>query len=432
MKVAITTLGCKVNQYDSAALATQLGGAGHTIQGFEPGADVYIVNTCSITDRADAESRQLARRIKRWNPDARVIMTGCYAQANPNGAAALPEVDFIIGLDRRAELLRALNGELAGDGRVFVSDLRKTDAQPPLGAEMFGGRTRAFLKVQDGCDLFCTFCIVPWSRGRSRSVPPRTILAELEKLAALGFEEVVLTGIHLGGYGADLQPQIGLADLVEMVAERAPVTRVRLSSIDPPEISPRLLDIMRRSDVLCHHVHMPVQAGEDGVLRRMRRRYDTRLLRDVVAEIRRQLPEAGLGTDVIAGFPAESEQEFDRSLVLLEELSFSYFHVFPYSRRSGTTAAKLPGHLPKRLIRGRAQRLRKLSDRKRAAFAAGFLGKTLRVLPEAGGQRDVLSGYARNYVRVVLPGQPVEPNREISVRVRSVRGAVAEGVIGRG
>jgi threonylcarbamoyladenosine tRNA methylthiotransferase MtaB len=431
MKVAITTLGCKVNQYDSAALATQLGGAGHTIQAFEPGADVYIVNTCSITDRADAESRQLARRIKRWNPDARIIMTGCYAQANPNGAAAVPEVDFVIGLDRRGELLQALNGDLAGNGRVFVSNLRKADGQPPLGAEIFGGRTRAFLKVQDGCDLFCTFCIVPWSRGRSRSVPPRALLAELDKLASLGFQEVVLTGIHLGGYGADLQPRIGLTDLVEMIAERAPVARVRLSSIDPPEISARLLDVMRHSDVLCHHLHMPVQAAEDGVLQRMRRRYDTRLVRDVVAEIRRQLPNAGLGTDVIAGFPAESEQEFDRSLALLEELSFTYFHVFPYSRRSGTTAAKLPGQLPKGLIAARAHKLRKLSDRKRAAFAAGTVGKMLRVLPEAGGKGGVLSGYARNYVRVVLPRQPVEPNREVAVRIHSVRGAVAEGVVGR-
>ncbi len=431
MKIAITTLGCKVNQYDSAALATQLGHAGHTIHPFEPGADAYIVNTCTITDRADAESRQLARRVKRWNPRARIIMTGCYAQANPAGAAAVPEVDFVIGLDRRSELLRALSGDLDTE-RVVVSDLRRTESQPPLGAEVFGGRTRAFLKVQDGCDLFCTFCIVPWSRGRSRSVPPRAILAEIDKLAALGFQEVVLTGIHLGGYGEDLQPRVCLADLVEMIAERAAVPRLRLSSIDPPEITPRLLDIMRRSEAVCPHLHMPVQAAEDGVLRRMRRRYDTRLLRDVVAEIRRQLPDAGLGTDVIAGFPGETEGDFESGRALLDELPFSYFHVFPYSRRRGTTAVKLSGHLPKAVIAARAQRLRKLGEHKRGAFAAGFVGAMLRVLPE-GTQVPgrVLSGYARNYVRVRVRGDALAANREVSVRVGSVRGALAEGVVER-
>ena len=259
MKIAITTLGCKVNRYDSAALATQLGHAGHTIHPFEPGADAYIVNSCTITDRADAESRQLARRIKRWNPAARIIMTGCYAQANPAGAAAVPEVDFVIGLDRRYELC---GPERRARRRADLRQRpRRADGRPPLGAEVFGGRTRAFLKVQDGCDLFCTFCIVPWSRGRSRSVSPRAILAEIDKLAARGFQEVVLTGIHLGGYGEDLQPRMGLADLVEMIAERAAVPRLRLSSIDPPEVTPRLLDIMRRSETVCDHLHMPVAGG---------------------------------------------------------------------------------------------------------------------------------------------------------------------------
>jgi len=427
MKVAITTLGCKVNQYDTASLATDLARAGHLVGEFGPGADVYIVNSCTVTDRADAESRRLARRAKRWNPTARVIMTGCYAAANPSAVAAVSEVDFVISLGRRAELLGAVAGTF--DERVSVDNLRKAEGAPLLGAETFADRTRAFLKVQDGCDLFCTFCIVPWSRGRSRSVQPRTILAELEALSRRGFQEVVLTGIHLGGYGRDLQPQIGLADLVEMIAERAPLRRVRLSSIDPPEVSQRLLEIIRRSEVLCPHLHMPVQAGDDEVLQGMRRRYDRSAIIDAVAEIRRHLPDAGLGTDVIAGFPGESDAHFARTVELLDALSFTYFHVFPYSRRSGTTAAKAGGHVPKATIAARAQRLRKIGERKRAAFAAQFLGERLQVLVEgddANGSRR--TGYARNYVRVMLT-ETAAVNREVSVRVTGLRGGCAEGVV---
>jgi threonylcarbamoyladenosine tRNA methylthiotransferase MtaB len=431
MRIAITTLGCKVNQYDAASLATELRRAGHSVQAFGPGADVYIVNSCTVTDRADAASRRLARCVKRWNPSARVIMTGCYAQTKPELVAAVPEVDFVIGLSRRHELLGAVDGLIDGRGeRIFLDNLRKVEELPQLGAEVFGGRTRAVLKVQDGCDLFCTFCIVPWSRGRSRSVPPRMILAELDGLAALGFQEVVLTGIHLGGYGQDLEPEIGLADLVEMIAERAIVPRVRLSSVDPPEVSPRLLDILRRSEVMCPHLHVPVQAANDSVLRRMRRRYDSALLRDVATEVRRQLPDAGLGTDVIAGFPGETDAEFATTAAVLEELPFTYFHVFPYSRRSGTTAAKQPGHLGKALIAARAQQLRKIGERKRAGFARRFIGRSLQVLPETeSAAGEPLSGYARNYIRVTLTGEAARPNREVTVRVRTVRGSAAEGIV---
>ncbi|MBI4515357.1 MAG: tRNA (N(6)-L-threonylcarbamoyladenosine(37)-C(2))-methylthiotransferase MtaB [Deltaproteobacteria bacterium] len=428
MKVAITTLGCKVNQYDSAALASELGRDGHSLVPFEAGADVYIVNTCTVTDRADWESRQLLRRVKRWNPSARVVMTGCYVQANPQGVAAVDGVDFAIGLNRRDELVRAVRGEFGPkQAQVLVDNLRQAEGPPLLGAEVFSGRTRAFLKVQDGCDQFCTFCVVPWSRGRSRSVPPRAILAELDKLADCGFQEVVLAGIHLGGYGHDLRPQMGLAELVEMVAERARLARIRLSSVDPPEVSPRLLEIMRRSDRVCPHLHVPVQAGDDAVLQRMRRRYDTRLVRDVLAEVRLQLPDAGIGTDLIAGFPGETELEFERTSALLDSLPFTYFHVFPYSRRAGTTAAKLAGHLPKPVVAARARRLRRLGERKRAAFASSLAGCQLRVLLEAGAAP--VSGYSRNYVRVLVPGSGPAPNHEVSVRVTAVRGAVVEGDI---
>jgi threonylcarbamoyladenosine tRNA methylthiotransferase MtaB len=425
VKVAITTLGCKVNQYDSASLSTLLQHEGHTLVAFEPGADAYIVNSCTITDRADVESRGLARRAKRWNPGSLVIMTGCYAQTNPTIASRVPEVDFVIGLSRREDLLRALAGE--GE-RMLVDDLRKATRAPLLGAETFGGRTRAFLKVQDGCDLFCTFCIVPWSRGRSRSVPPREILGQLEHLANRGFQEVVLTGIHLGGYGIDLRPKMDLADLVEMIAERPIVPRVRLSSIDPPEVSESLLRVMKQSEVLCPHLHVPVQAVDDTVLRRMRRRYDTMLVRDVAQQIRAQLPDAALGTDVIAGFPGETSGQFQRTAERLADLPFTYFHVFPYSRRTGTTAAKLAGHMPRAEILARARALRKLGERKKVEFAARFVGERLRVLPEQKRVGGAVTGYARNYVRVRM----VSAERlggEVNVRVRSAHGGIVEATV---
>jgi len=430
MRVALTTLGCKVNQYDTATMETVLRAEGCEVVAFAPGADVYVVNSCTVTDRADAESRQLVRRARRLNPLARVILTGCFAQASPGRAAEVGEADYVVGIGRLPDLLRAVRGEIAAtEGRVLVDNLRKAARVTTLGAEVFAGQTRAFLKVQEGCDLFCTFCIVPFARGRSRSVEPRRVVAELQRLAARGFREVVLTGVHLGGYGQDLAPRIGLADLVEMIAELAPVPRVRLSSIDPPEVTPRLLDIMARSTVLCPHLHMPVQAGADPVLRRMRRQYDTQLVRDVAAEIERVLPDAGLGTDVIAGFPGESEADFAASAALLSQLPFTYFHVFPYSRRTGTTAAKLDGAVPAPVIAARAAALRRLGGAKRRAFAARFVGRTLRVLVESTRDRDtgLLIGYARNYVRVLLDGRDDLVNSEVGVRVSERRGDRVRG-----
>jgi threonylcarbamoyladenosine tRNA methylthiotransferase MtaB len=391
---------------------------------FAAGADVYVVNSCAVTDRADAESRQLARRARRLNPQGRVILTGCFAQTSPQ-RAALPEVDYVIGVGRLPDVLRAVREQLpAGEGRVFVDNLRKAEQVTTFGAEVFSGQTRAFLKVQEGCDLFCAFCIVPFARGRSRSVAPRRVLDELTRLAAAGFREVVLTGIHLGGYGKDLTPALSLADLVEMIAEAAPLPRIRLSSIDPPEITPRLLDLVARSAVLCPHLHVPVQAAADGVLRRMRRLYDSAMVRDVAAEVMRSLPHAALGTDVIAGFPGESEAEFASGLALLADAPFSYFHVFPYSRRRGTTAAKASDHLPAQTIRTRADALRRLGAAKRRAFAERWVGADLEVLVESTRDRASghLVGYSRNYARVLLDGPDELSNTEVRVRAVAQRG----------
>lgn len=427
MRVAITTLGCKVNQYDSATLETRLRADGCTMVPFSGAADVYVVNSCSVTDRADMESKQLARRARRTNPAARVILTGCFAQSNST-AAAIPEVDHVVGLNRLDDLVRAVDGSLDAGDRVRVDDLRTARQVQTIGAEVFSGQTRAFLKVQEGCDLFCTFCIVPFSRGRSRSVPPRKVLEQMTMLADRGFREVVLTGIHLGAYGEDLEPSRDLAALLEMLVEHSPVERIRLSSIDPPEVTPRILDLIAADNALCPHLHIPVQAGEDSVLRRMRRKYDAAFVRELLDEIRTRMPDTAIGTDVIAGFPGETQAQFETTERMLAELPFTYFHVFPYSRRSGTTAAKLPGHLAAAEIKGRAERLRRLGETKRHAFAGRFVGKCLPVLVEKGsGDRGLRRGYSRNYQRVGFDSQASLTNQEVWVEVVRLVGGSLEG-----
>lgn len=431
LRVAITTLGCKVNQYDTATIADRLQANGHQLVSFSDPADVYIVNSCTVTNQADAESRQLARRAKRANPSARVIMTGCYAQANPHAVAKVPEVDHVVGLNRLDDLLRAVSAQLAQ--RIAVSNLRKEGrvSVDTLGAVTFNGQTRAFLKIQEGCDLFCTFCIVPLSRGKSRSVPPRVVLEQLDRLAAQGFQEVVLTGIHLGGYGEDLDPPINLSWLLEAIEKRQPIPRVRISSIDPHEFNEELLQVLSRAKILCPHLHIPMQSGDDTVLARMRRRYDTALARDVLARLRETLPQAALGTDFIVGFPGEGDKEFARSLSFLAESPFTYFHVFPYSVRNGTTAAKYHEKVPQPVIDERVRLVRKLGAQKKAAFARNFIGQTLPVLFEHTRDKSTnhLKGYSRNYLRVLAPGEDAFMNREVSVRITRTNGETLWGEI---
>ena len=434
LRVAITTLGCKVNQYDTATIEDRLRAEGHTLVPFVETADVYIVNSCTVTNQADAESRQLVRRAKRHNPAARVIMTGCYAQVNPKSVAKVPEVDHVIGLNRLDDLLGAVKAELAE--RITVSNLRKAEKGKTLGIDTLGaltfsGQTRAFLKIQEGCDLFCTFCIVPMSRGKSRSVPPRVVLEQLDRLADRGFQEVVLTGIHLGGYGEDLDLRVDLTWLLEAIEERKPVPRVRLSSIDPHEISNSLVHLLAQAETLCPHLHIPLQSGDDAILSRMRRRYDSALARDVLDRLRATLPHAALGTDLIAGFPGEGEDEFARSLKFLQESPFTYFHVFPYSVRSGTTAAKFTDKVPQPIIDASARQVRKLGEQKKAAFARCFVGYTLPVLFEHTRDKvsGLLKGYSRNYLRVLAAGGDEHMNREVPVTITRTNGETLWGQI---
>jgi len=414
MRIAITTLGCKINQYDSAVIQSRLEGR-HAIVPFEDEADFYIVNACTVTDRADWEARRLVRRAKRRSPAARVLVTGCYAQVSPDEVARVPEVDFVVGLNRMDDLVRYVEQSRRAE-KMSVGDVKRERGVPVLGARALPGHTRAFLKIQEGCDYSCTYCIIPSARGLSRSVAPETIVDEIARLAERGYQEIVLTGIHLGGYGRDLSRKVDLAALIEMILEKRPVRRLRLSSLDPREVPERLLRLIASSDVLCPHLHICAQAGDDRILKAMRRNYDTACYRDIVVRARELLPEAALGSDIIVGFPGETEADFERQMEYFASLPLTYFHVFPYSVRSGTPAASFSDHVPAAVKKDRAKKLRELGARKKKAFARSFVGRRLEVLIESAGKDGLLTGYSRNYLPVGVAG-PAAINREIHVEI---------------
>jgi threonylcarbamoyladenosine tRNA methylthiotransferase MtaB len=431
MRVAITTLGCKINQYDSAVIQSRLEDR-HCFVHFDEPADCYIINSCTVTDRADWEARQLVRRAKRLSPQARVLVTGCYAQVNPQELARLPGVDYVVGLNRLDDLLRLV--ELAPASMepiVAVSDVKRERGVPVLGTRALPGHTRAFLKIQEGCNYSCTYCIIPSARGLSRSVTPHAVLEQVRSLADAGFKEIVLTGIHLGGYGQDLTPKIDLTLLLEMIAASRLIPRVRLSSLDPREVPDRLLDLMGQSDVICPHLHICAQAGEDKILRHMRRNYDTGYYRALLIKVREKLPDAALGSDIIVGFPGESDADFERSVEFFSSLPLTYFHVFPFSVRRGTAAATMPDAVVERVKKARARRMRELGAIKKREFCLRFLGRTLPVLIE--GKIDKSTGYhkgfSRNYLAVNVSAGTELVNREIAVRFQAFESGSLTGTV---
>jgi threonylcarbamoyladenosine tRNA methylthiotransferase MtaB len=422
-RVAIATLGCKTNQFESAAMTEQFRKAGYCVVPFTEPADIYVVNSCTVTARTDAETRRLIRRARRLNPRARVVATGCYAQVAQGELERMPEVDTVLGNREKGDIAGLVE---AGESRV--SDIGAEPAAGPLELSSFAEHTRAFLQAQNGCNSYCAYCIVPFARGRSRSVPLDDVLTGVRELAANGYQEVVLTGIHLGAYGLDLSPRLSLAGLVRRIAEEWLVPRLRLGSVEPNELSDELLGLMAASDAICPHVHLPLQSGSDSVLHRMGRRYTARSFRDLAARIAAALPDAFIGADIIAGFPGETDEEFRETLLLVEELPFSDLHVFPFSRRAGTRAAGMPGQVPANVVRVRGERLREAAAMKKGAFLQRFCGRVLPVLgqgwdPESG----LIRGLSRNYIQVEYPAIEGLVNREAAVRVESVHGGRALG-----
>ena len=432
MRIAITTLGCKINQYDSAVIQSRLEKK-HAFVGFDEVAECYVINTCTVTDRADWEARQLVRRAKRRNPSAKVLVTGCYAQVNSPEVAEVPGVDFVVGLNRLDDLLRFVESVPTGAPQIAVSDVKRERGVPVLGTSALPGHTRAFLKIQEGCNYSCTYCIIPTARGLSRSVTPSEVMEQVRRLAGAGYKEIVLTGIHLGGYGQDLSPKTDLAALVEMIADNGLISRLRLSSLDPREVPDRLLDLIAASKTICPHLHICAQAGDSEILKQMRRNYDTAYYRDLLARVRTRLPEAALGSDIIVGFPGESDAQFENSLEYFNSLPLTYFHVFPYSSRRGTAAVSLANHVAGPVKKARAQRMRALGARKKSEFCSSFLGRRVSVLVEekVDGASGFRRGFSRNYLPVILPAVADSPNREVDVELNGWREGWLTGVICR-
>jgi threonylcarbamoyladenosine tRNA methylthiotransferase MtaB len=428
MRIAVTTLGCKINQYDSAVIRSRLEEK-HSFVPFDEQADCYIINTCTVTDRADWEARQLVRRAKRRSPSSKVLLTGCYAQVSPGEVARVPGVDFVVGLNRLDDLVRLVETTDLNSPRIHVSDVQRQRGVPVLGTRALPGHTRAFLKIQEGCNYTCTYCIIPSARGLSRSVAPREVLNQVRLLADAGYAEIVLTGIHLGGYGQDLTPKMDLTALVEMLGDSRLVRRIRLSSLDPREVPDRLLDLMARSEVICPHLHICAQAGEDTILKQMRRNYDTAYYRELLSKTRERLPEAALGSDIIVGFPGESDEQFESSLTYFASLPLTYFHVFPYSARRGTAASILPDPLAIPIKRARAQRMRQLGAQKKEQFCQTFRGRRMPVLIEekidrgSGGRR----GFSRNYLPIIVTSGNYRVNEEVDVQIDGFAGGCLTG-----
>lgn len=422
-RFAIATLGCKTNQFESAAMEETLAAAGYRPVPFAEGAELVIINTCTVTSATDSQSRNLIRRARRLNADCRIVVTGCYAQIDPAALVDLPGVALVIGNEEKRDLLQLL----ADDGpRVQVGDIRR-NAGPALSLSSFAGRSRAFAQIQNGCDAYCSYCIIPFARGPSRSVPVEQVLDQVRRLVAGGYQEVVLTGIHIGGYGKDFDTPGSLLQLVRRIENETDLTRLRLGSIEPQEIDDALIEAVATSTILCPHFHIPLQSGDDAVLQRMNRHYSRSFFGELVLKIAERLPEAAIGLDVITGFPGETEQEFENTRRLIEGLPISHLHVFPYSRRPGTPAAALPDQVPGPLARERAAQLRLLGEQKQQYFAQRFVGRQLQVVVEGGRRDGFCKGLSGNYLQIAFPGPDGLEGQLLAVTVDSCPGQSLQG-----
>ncbi|MEW6724545.1 MAG: tRNA (N(6)-L-threonylcarbamoyladenosine(37)-C(2))-methylthiotransferase MtaB [Bacillota bacterium] len=425
-RVAFHTLGCKTNQYDTEAMAEEFRRAGYRVVSFSERAEVYVINTCTVTGRGAGKSRQLARQVRRQRPGALLALTGCYPQVAPEEVAALEEVDVIAGTGQRGQIVTLVEEALATGQRVCaVGDIMAQRDFEELPIEAFTERTRATIKVQEGCNQFCSYCIIPYARGPARSRHPQEVLAEVGRLAGAGFKEFVLTGIHLGVYGLGLpggRPH--LAELLLELAATYPKVRFRLSSLEPMEVTDQLLQVMADHTNICHHLHIPLQSGDDQILRAMNRDYTTDDYARRVAQARWFLPDLALTTDVMVGFPGETDQEFARTQRFVEEMAFSQMHIFPYSRRPGTPAADFPNQVPTRVKGERAAALAEQASRLSARYRRSFLGRVLEVLVEEeagpahlGGDGVSLQGLTGNYLRVAFTGPAELVNQLVPVRL---------------
>ena len=421
-KIAITTLGCKINQFESASFQSSFEAKGCSIVPFGQTADVIIINTCTVTGKAGAQSRQCIRKAVRTCPGAKIVITGCHAQMAAQELLEMEELQnnplCIVGNGNKHLLVDTALKEEVCDLSMLIGKISQKTSICNLPVRHFNDRTRAFLRVQDGCNSYCTYCIVPYTRGPSRSLPIAEVLAQAEIFAAEGHKEIVVTGIHAGMYGKDLKEGKDISALMEDLCRATPEIRYRLSSIEPLEIHPQMLALMGRQRNFMPHLHIPLQSGDDEVLGRMNRRYKTRQFAEVIGLCRESIPDAAIGIDILVGFPGETEENFANTESFIEDLDCTYLHVFPYSKRPGTLAATFKNQVPRSIKEERVAILRALGNRKKAHFYQRYIGGKRPVLVE--GKRDehgLLKGFTDNYIPVSFSGDDNLVNSIITVEL---------------
>jgi threonylcarbamoyladenosine tRNA methylthiotransferase MtaB len=409
--VAFHTLGCKLNFSETSSIRRQFEDYGYSTVDFDHGADIYVINTCSVTEHADKKCRYEVRRALKYAPDAKVVVIGCYAQLKPDEIANIPGVDMVLGAAEKFNILNYIEGISKASGKGMVKAGEISSVNNFVDAFSFGDRTRSFLKVQDGCDYKCSFCTIPQARGKSRSDTVENVVNNAHKIAQLGVKEIVLTGVNLGDFGNGTEVIEGskpkkeamFIDLIQELDKVEDIERFRISSIEPNLLTDEVIDFVSTSNRFAPHFHVPLQSGSDKILRLMRRRYVRDLYKSRVEKIKSVMPHACIGVDVIVGFPGETEEDFLDTYHFLNDLDVSYFHVFTYSERANTPAADYEDIVPVNVRRDRNERLRILSEKKRVHFYEQFVGQTRQVLFEHGTDANLMSGFTDNYIKVTLP-----------------------------
>ncbi|MER2077645.1 tRNA (N(6)-L-threonylcarbamoyladenosine(37)-C(2))-methylthiotransferase MtaB [Psychrobacillus psychrotolerans] len=407
--VAFHTLGCKVNHYETEAIWQLFKENGYSRTEFEKQSDVYVINTCTVTNTGDKKSRQVIRRAVRQNPDAVICVTGCYAQTSPAEIMAIPGVDIVVGTQERTKMLDYIQQYKTERKPInAVGNIMKNRVYEELDVPSFTDRTRASLKIQEGCNNFCTFCIIPWARGLMRSRDPQEVVRQAQQLVDAGYMEIVLTGIHTGGYGEDLK-DYNLAQLLRDIENNVKgLKRLRISSIEASQLSDEVIDVLRDSKIVVRHLHIPIQSGSDTVLKRMRRKYTMEFFANRLDRLRVALPDLAITSDVIVGFPGETEEEFMETFNFIRDQKFSELHVFPYSKRTGTPAARMENQVDEEVKNERVHRLITLNDQLAVEYASRFEGEVLEIIPEEAYKLDsaanLVEGYTDNYLKVVIPG----------------------------
>ncbi|MGG3943458.1 tRNA (N(6)-L-threonylcarbamoyladenosine(37)-C(2))-methylthiotransferase MtaB [Peribacillus psychrosaccharolyticus] len=430
--VAFHTLGCKVNHYETEAIWQLFKAEGYERKEYESTADVYVINTCTVTNTGDKKSRQVIRRAIRSNPDAVIAVTGCYAQTSPAEIMAIPGVDIVVGTQDRTKLLGLIEQfKVERQPINGVRNIMKTRVYEELDVPAFTDRTRASLKIQEGCNNFCTFCIIPWARGLMRSRDPQEVLKQAQQLVDAGYKEIVLTGIHTGGYGEDMK-DYNLAMLLRDLEEQVHgLKRIRISSIEASQISDEVIEVLANSKKVVPHLHIPIQSGSDTVLKRMRRKYSMDYFADRLVKLHKALPGLAVTSDVIVGFPGETEEEFLETYHFIKDHKFSELHVFPYSKRTGTPAARMGNQVDEEIKNERVHRLITLSDQLAKEYASRYEGEIVEVIPEnrfnENQEQGLYEGYTDNYLKVVFPGSEDMIGEVVKVKITKSGYPFSEG-----